>query len=96
MLFLFFACQSPLQITDIKVNDSCDKLCLSWTTNYEAKCKLTFCDSTQCYATDEEPEWGILHSNTIPKGVHNIQIFAESKDKQELLCSIPIQGENDR
>ena len=86
ILFLFVACRAPLQITDIKINDNCDILCMSWTTNYEAKCKVTFCDLDQCYATDEEPEWGKLHSTSIPKGAHNIQIHAEGRYGQANLC----------
>jgi len=83
--FLFIACRAPLQITDGKVNESCDMQCISWTTNDEARCKVTFCDETQCYATDGEPEWGMLHSNTIPKCVHNIQVYAEGGDGQTVL-----------
>ena len=81
--FLFsVACKAPFQITDIKVSDSCGMLCISWTTNCEAKCKVSFCDSLQCYATDEEPEWGVLHNITIPRDAHDIKIYAESIDGQ--------------
>lgn len=82
IFFLSLACRAPLQITDIKVNDKCDKLCQSGTTNYEAKCKVTFCDSIQYYATDKEPELGMLHSNTIPKEVYDIKIYTEGRDSQ--------------
>jgi len=84
-VLLLTACQAPLQITDVKVNDSCEMLFISWTTNYEAKCKVTFCDETQCFATDEEPEWGTLHSSIIPKDVHNIQVLAAGRDGQTVL-----------
>ena len=82
---LFTSCYDPLQIKEVKVNECCDMLCISWTTNYEAKCKVTFCDETQCYSTDEEPESGTLHSSTISKGVHNIQVYAEGRDGQTAL-----------
>ena len=82
------ACRAPLQITDIKINECCDMICLFWTTNYEAKCKVTFCDSSQCYVTDLEPEWGFLHSNAIPKGVHSIKLYAEDKDDRTSLLEV--------
>jgi hypothetical protein len=84
ILLLCLACRAPLQIVDIKVNDSCEKLCLSWTTNYDAKCKVTFCDDTQCYVTDLEPEWGTLHNTIIPKGVHNIRYMPTGKISNHL------------
>jgi hypothetical protein len=87
--FLFcLACRTPLQITDVKVSNSCDNLCLSWTTNYDAKCKISFCDLSQCYITDLEPEWGLLHSNTIQKGVHDIKIYDEGKDGQTAFLEV--------
>jgi len=81
-LLLYAACRAPLQIRDVKVNECCDTLCISWTTNYEARCKVTFCDETQCYTTEQEPEWGTLHSNTMPKGVNHVEVCAVGKDGQ--------------
>lgn len=75
---LIAACRAPLQIKDVKTNECCDMLCISWTTNYEAKCKVSFCNSLQCIVTDLEPEWSLLHSITIPKGVRIVKWATKS------------------
>ena len=49
---------------------------------------MTFCDSTQCYVTDLESEWGKLHSNAVPKDVNNIHIYAEGKDGQKAFLEV--------
>ena len=82
LLLLCLACHTSLQIKDVKVNDNCDELCLSWITNMDAKCKVSFCDDTQCFVTEVEPEWSLLHSITIPQSAHRIQIWVESRDGQ--------------
>jgi hypothetical protein len=51
----------PLQITDVKVtHDECDCVCLSWQTNQEAICKVTYCKDNLCYTSPLEPEYGTL------------------------------------
>lgn len=85
------ACQSPLNITNIKVvDDLCGCICISWETNYDAICKVTYCEEGLCYTSELEPEYGVLHSYGIPS--HNsssITITAIGKDGTAISKEIP-------
>jgi len=76
---LFSGCM-PLAITNVKIVDDCGCACLSWETNQDAQCKVTYCESTMCYTSSLEPEFGTLHSIGIPQGVKDVTITAIGRD----------------
>jgi len=84
---LFSSCM-PLAITNVRIVDDCDCACLSWETNHDAQCKVTYCEGTMCYTSSLEPEYGTLHSIGIPKGMKNITITAIGRDGQTMSCEV--------
>jgi hypothetical protein len=86
-LFILLANLSctPLQITNVKiVDEGCDCVCLSWETNQEAVCKVTYCDDKGglCYTSPMEPGYSTLHSIGIPPGSKDVTITAISQGGQ--------------
>jgi hypothetical protein len=84
LLVLLLAGCIPLQITDVKVtHDECDCICLSWQTNQEAICKVTYCEDGLCYTSQLEPEYGTLHCYGLPvRRAKDITITAIGKTGQ--------------
>jgi hypothetical protein len=80
----------PLQITDVKImRDECDCVCLSWQTNQEAICKVTYCTDGMCYTSGLEPEYSTLHSFGLPVRVaKDITITAIGKNGQAVSLEI--------
>lgn len=79
---------APLQITNVKmVDEGCDCVCLSWETNQEAVCKVTYCDDKLCFTSSLEPEYSTLHSIGIPQG-SKITITAIGKNGQSTSISV--------
>lgn len=76
-LILLAGC-APLAITDIKVVtvDDAGYQCLSWSTNQDAQCKVTYCEGNLCSTSPLEPEYGTLHCIGIPAGGKDIAITA--------------------
>ena len=72
----------PLAITNVRVVDDCGCACLSWETNQDAQCKVTYCEGTMCYTSPMEPEFSTLHSIGIPPGMMNVTITAIGRDGQ--------------
>ncbi len=86
ILILFFlviglatSCAPTVQITDVKVLDEGECICLSWTTNVEAVCKVTYCDGGMCYTSSLEPEYGTLHCYGLPLVYDSVTITAIDK-----------------
>ena len=74
---------APLAITNVKmVDEGCDCACLSWETNQEAVCKVTYCEGTMCYTSPVEPEYSTLHSIGIPPDSKDVTITAISQGGQ--------------
>lgn len=90
ILFILLANLScvPLQITNVKMVDDCGCTCLSWETNQEAICKVTYCEGAMCFTSELEPEYSTLHSIGIPGGAKNVTITAIGKYSS---CSIEIK-----
>jgi len=88
ILGLCIAC-TPLAITNVKVVDDCECACLSWETNQDAQCKVTYCEGTMCYTSPLEPEYSTLHSIGIPKGSKSITITAIGRNGQTTVAEIP-------
>jgi len=84
---LFSGCM-PLAITNVKIVDDCGCACLSWETNQDAQCKVTYCESTMCYTSSLEPEYGTLHSIGIPQGMKDVTITAIGRDGQTVSCKV--------
>lgn len=84
---LFSGCM-PLAITNVKIVDDCGCACLSWETNQDAQCKVTYCESTMCYTSSLEPEYGTLHSIGIPQGMKDVTITAIGRDGQTVSCNV--------
>jgi len=84
---LFFSC-APLQITNVKVLDDYGCACLSWETNQESQCKVTYCEGNMCSTSSLEPEYSTLHSIGIPPGAKNVTITAISR--QGLATSLEV------
>lgn len=84
LLLLFSAC-SPLAITSIKASEGC----LTWQTNQEAQCKITYCEGTLCYTSPIEPDYGTLHCYSLPVGAKDITITAIGRNGQT--CSIEVK-----
>ena len=78
---LFSGCVS-LSITNVKIVDDCGCACLSWETNQDAQCKVTYCEGTMCYTSTLEPEYSTLHSIGIPQGMKDVTITAIARDGQ--------------
>lgn len=73
---LFVSCAPPLQIIHFSVmDDSCGCACLSWETNYEARCKVTYCEGGMCYTSPLEPEFSTLHSYGFP--INTLKLLME-------------------
>jgi hypothetical protein len=79
---LLFASCTPLAITNVKIVDDCGCACLSWETNQDAQCKVTYCEGSMCYTSPLEPEYSTLHSIVIPQGMKDITITAIGTDSQ--------------
>jgi len=79
---ILFASCAPLAITNVKIVDDCGCACLSWETNKDAQCKVTYCEGTMCYTSPMEPEYGTLHSIGIPLGMKDVTITAIGRDGQ--------------
>ena len=86
---LFLSCV-PLQITDVKVtHDECDCVCLSWQTNQETICKVTYCEDGMCYTSQMEPEYSTLHSYSLPiRKAKGVTITAINRSGQAVSCEI--------
>jgi hypothetical protein len=86
---LFTGC-TPLAITNVKIVDDCDCgcACLSWETNQDAQCKVTYCEGTMCYTSPMEPEYSTLHSIGIPLGMKDVTITAMGRDGQTVSCEV--------
>jgi hypothetical protein len=84
---------APLQVTDVKViDDNCGCACVSWETNFEAQCKVTYCEGGMCYTSSLEPEYSTLHSYGFPMGsdeLHDVTIIAIGKDGRTCTEKIP-------
>lgn len=83
-------CSPPLAITDIKIVtvDEGGYQCLSWSTNQDAQCKVTYCEGNLCSTSPLEPEYGTLHCIGIPAGGKDLTVTAIGRDGQT--CSINI------
>jgi hypothetical protein len=83
LLALLLASCIPLQITNVKlVDEGCNCVCLSWQTNQEAVCKVTYCEETTCFTSPMEPEYGTLHSIGIPPDSKEVTITAIGRNGQ--------------
>jgi len=80
-VLLFTSC-TPLAITNVKIVDDCGCACLSWETNQDAQCKVTYCEGTMCYTSPMEPEYSTLHSIGIPPASKDVTITAIGRDGQ--------------
>ena len=80
---LLSSCTS-LAITNVKIVDDCGCACLSWETNRDAQCKVTYCEGTMCYTSPLEPEYSTLHSIGIPLGMKDFIITAIGRDSQSV------------
>jgi hypothetical protein len=89
-LLLLAGC-TPLRITDVShTHDECDCVCLSWQTNQEAQCKVTYCQDNMCYTSELEPEYGTVHSYYLPVRIaKDITITAIGKDGRTASLEIP-------
>ena len=89
LLVLLAGC-TPLQITDLShTHDECDCVCLSWQTNQDATCKITYCVDGMCYTSGLEPDYSTMHSYWLPVCVvKDITITAIGKDGQSVSCEI--------
>jgi len=81
---LLFSSCAPLAITNVKIVDDCGCACLSWQTNQDAQCKVTYCEGTLCYTSSLEPEYSTLHSIGIPWGMKDFIITAVGRDGQTI------------
>jgi len=79
---------APLAITNVKIVDDCGCACLSWETNQDAQCKVTYCEGTMCYTSSLEPEYGTLHSIGIAQGMKDVTITAIGRDGQTVSCEV--------
>jgi hypothetical protein len=79
---LLFSSCAPLAITNVKIVDDCGCACLSWQTNQDAQCKVTYCEGTMCYTSPLEPEYSTLHSIGIPWSMKDTTITAIGRDGQ--------------
>ncbi|MCK9569558.1 hypothetical protein M0R72_11515 [Candidatus Pacearchaeota archaeon] len=61
---LFFILR-PMEITQPEIKDDCGCLCMSWETNQDAQCKVTFCEEGMCYTSILEPEYSTSHYYSI-------------------------------
>jgi len=86
LIVLLLACSPVLKITDVNVRDGCE-WCVSWETNLESRCKVTYCDDHQCYVSDWSP-WRTLHSAGVPRHAKDIIIYVESRDGQVLQSEV--------
>jgi hypothetical protein len=84
---------APLQITSIKIiDDNCGCACVSWETNFEAQCKITYCERGMCYTSPLEPEYSTLHSYGFPMSsdrLHDVNITAIGPNGQTCMEVIP-------
>lgn len=80
---LFTSC-TPLAITSVKMTDEC----LTWQTNQEAQCKITYCEGTLCYTSPVEPEYSKLHCYSLPAAAKEITITAIGRDGQTYSATI--------
>jgi len=85
---LLFSSCTPLAITNVKIVDDCGCACLSWETNQDAQCKVTYCEGTMCYTSPLEPEYSTLHSIGIPQGMKDVTITAIGRDGQTVSYEI--------
>ena len=85
---LLFSSCTPLAITNVKIVDDCGCTCLSWETNQDAQCKVTYCEGTICYTSPMEPEFSTLHSIGIPPGIKDVIITAIGGDGQTVSCEV--------
>ena len=88
-LLLLAGC-APLQITNVShTHDECDCVCLSWQTNQEAICKVTYCQDNMCYTSEMEPDYATTHSYWLPVRVaKDITITAINKNGQAVSLEI--------
>ena len=89
---LTLACQPPLAITNVKTLDAeCGCYCVSWETNQEAVCKVTYCMDRLCYTSSLEPEYSTLHSFGIPVDnfCPDVTITAIGRDGQATSYTFP-------
>jgi len=90
LLLILMAGCAPLQITDVKVtHDECDCVCLSWQTNQEAICKVTYCTEGCCYTSEMEPEYSTLHCYGLPiRKAKDVTITAIGRNGQAISIEI--------
>jgi len=76
---------TPLAITNVKATDDG---CLSWSTNQEAQCKITYCEGTLCYTSPVEPDYSMLHCYSLPMPAKDITITAINRNGQAVSIGV--------
>ncbi|MCK9569848.1 hypothetical protein M0R72_12970 [Candidatus Pacearchaeota archaeon] len=85
----------PLEIISVNVvDDNCECACVSWETNQDAQCKITYCSGDLCYTSPLEPEFSTFHSYGLPGStfkmlMKGVTITAIGRDGQT--CSEKVQ-----